>query len=125
MTCGKATLGPSSSGSVETTTPPAASMQRWHPRVGSRILCMQTAQDRMHARYPDDVGTTVQIRNLSDDVTRKLKAQAAAADLSLSEYLRRELTELAEQAKPSVVNLFPLQGPAKSREPAGDRPLLR
>jgi plasmid stability protein len=62
-----------------------------------RTSRMQNTPDRMHARYPDDVGTTVQIRNLSDDVTQKLKAHAAAAGLSLSEYLRRELTELAEQ----------------------------
>jgi plasmid stability protein len=58
---------------------------------------MQTAHHRMHSRYPDEVGTTVQIRNLSDEVTQKLKEQAAAAGLSLAEYLRRELTELAEQ----------------------------
>jgi plasmid stability protein len=51
----------------------------------------------MHANYPDDVGTTVQIRNLSEDVTQKLKAKAATAGLSLSEYLRRELTALADQ----------------------------
>jgi plasmid stability protein len=51
----------------------------------------------MQAEYPDEMGSTVQIRNLSDDVTRKLKAKAAAAGLSLSEYLRRELTELADQ----------------------------
>lgn len=58
---------------------------------------MQSAQSRMHASYPDDVGTTVQIRNLSEDVTQKLKAKAATAGLSLSEYLRRELTALADQ----------------------------
>jgi plasmid stability protein len=51
----------------------------------------------MHAEYSDDMGSTVQIRNLSDDVTQKLKAKAAAAGLSLSEYLRRELTALADQ----------------------------
>ncbi|WP_309709540.1 FitA-like ribbon-helix-helix domain-containing protein [Pseudolysinimonas sp.] len=43
------------------------------------------------------MGTTVQIRNLSDDVTQKLKAKAVAAGLSLSEYLRRELSALADQ----------------------------
>lgn len=51
----------------------------------------------MHAEYPGEMGTTVQIRNLSDDVTQKLKAKAAVAGLSLSEYLRRELTTLAAQ----------------------------
>ncbi len=58
---------------------------------------MQDPPMRMQEYYPDQMGTTVQIRNLSDDVTQKLKAQAAAAGLSLSEYLRRELTDLAEQ----------------------------
>jgi hypothetical protein len=51
----------------------------------------------MHAEYADEMGSTVQIRNLGDDVTQKLKAKAAAAGLSLSEYLRRELTVLADQ----------------------------
>lgn len=51
----------------------------------------------MRAEYPEEMGTTVQIRNLSDEVTEKLKSRAAAAGLSLSEYLRRELTTLAEQ----------------------------
>jgi plasmid stability protein len=51
----------------------------------------------MQAGYPESMGTTVQIRNLSDEVTQKLKAKAAAAGLSLSEYLRRELTELADE----------------------------
>ncbi len=58
---------------------------------------MHIPGSRMQTRYPDDVGTTVQIRNLSEDVTQKLKAKAATAGLSLSEYLRRELTALADQ----------------------------
>lgn len=61
------------------------------------IACMQNARSRMRAGYPDEMGTTVQIRNLSDEVTEKLKAKATAAGLSLSEYLRRELTTLADQ----------------------------
>lgn len=40
---------------------------------------------------------TVQIRNLDDDVTERLRTRAHRAGLSLSEYLRRQLTELAEQ----------------------------
>lgn len=58
---------------------------------------MHTSTSRMQFLYTDGMGTTVQIRNLSDDVTEKLKAKAAAAGLSLAEYLRRELTELADQ----------------------------
>jgi len=39
----------------------------------------------------------VQIRNMSDAMHRKLKARAAEAGLSLSEYLVRELRDSAEQ----------------------------
>ena len=58
---------------------------------------MQTSLLRMQAPYPEGMSTTVQIRNLSDDVAQKLKAKATAAGLSLSEYLRRELSDLAAQ----------------------------
>jgi plasmid stability protein len=39
----------------------------------------------------------VQIRNVPDAVHRKLKARAALMGMSLSEYLLRELTRLAER----------------------------
>lgn len=42
---------------------------------------------------------TVQIRNLDDDVTERLRARAQRQGLSLSEYLRRQLTDLAEQVE--------------------------
>lgn len=44
------------------------------------------------------MGVTVQIRNLDEAVTARLKARAGLEGLSLSEYLRRELTDLADQA---------------------------
>ena len=50
----------------------------------------------MQSEYAQEMGT-VQIRNVSDEVTQKHKAKAAAAGLSLSEYLRRELTALVDQ----------------------------
>ena len=37
------------------------------------------------------MAVTVQIRNVPDDVHRKLKARAALAGMSISEYLLREL----------------------------------
>lgn len=40
---------------------------------------------------------SVQIRDVPDDVHRVLRARAAAAGLSLSEFLRREITLVAEQ----------------------------
>ena len=58
---------------------------------------MHNPRSRMRSEYADEMATTVQIRNLSDEVTEKLKAKAVADGLSLSEYLRRELTDLAEQ----------------------------
>ena len=38
---------------------------------------------------------TVQVRDLDDDVQQQLRASAARAGMSLSAFLRRELTELA------------------------------
>jgi serine protease Do len=47
---------------------------------------------------------------------------ADSPGIRMLEEIQAVITELAEQAKPSVVNLFPLQGPGRSREPAGERP---
>jgi plasmid stability protein len=40
----------------------------------------------------------VQIRDVPDDVHRTLKVRAAAEGLSLSDYIKRDLEELAKQA---------------------------
>lgn len=40
----------------------------------------------------------IQIRNVPDDVHRILKVRAAAEGLSLSDYVKRDLEELATQA---------------------------
>lgn len=40
----------------------------------------------------------IQIRNVPDDVHRTLKTRAAAEGLSLSDYVKRDLEELATQA---------------------------
>ncbi|MCW3066673.1 MAG: hypothetical protein JWN32_3845 [Solirubrobacterales bacterium] len=42
----------------------------------------------------------IQVRNVPDDVHRTLKVRAAAAGLSLSDYIKRDLEEAA--ARPSV-----------------------
>jgi plasmid stability protein len=39
----------------------------------------------------------IQIRHVPEDVHRRLKERAAREGMSLSDYLRRELTELAQQ----------------------------
>jgi plasmid stability protein len=40
----------------------------------------------------------IQIRNVPDDVHRTLKTRAAAEGISLSDYVKRDLEELAQQA---------------------------
>jgi plasmid stability protein len=41
--------------------------------------------------------TMIQIRNVPDDVHRLLKSRAAEAGMTLSDYLKREIEELAAQ----------------------------
>jgi hypothetical protein len=45
------------------------------------------------------MGVTVQVRDLDPAVNDRLKAAAAAKGLSYSEYLRRELTRIAERLR--------------------------
>jgi serine protease Do len=45
-----------------------------------------------------------------------------SSGLRLLEKLQNVITDLAERVKPSVVNVVPLQGPGRSREPLRDRP---
>ena len=40
---------------------------------------------------------TIQIRNVPDDLNRKLKARAATAGMSLSDYLLQEIRRTAER----------------------------
>ena len=47
---------------------------------------------------------TIQIRNVPDDVHRTLRARAAAAGQSLSDYLLGELTRVAE--RPPVADVL-------------------
>ena len=45
------------------------------------------------------MGVTVQVRDLDPAVNERLKGAAAAKGLSYSEYLRRELTRIAEKLR--------------------------
>lgn len=47
--------------------------------------------------YTKRMSTMIQIRNVPSDLHRKLKARAALAGMSLSEYLLREVRSVAEQ----------------------------
>lgn len=71
--------------------------------------------------------TMLQIRNVPDEIHRKLKARAALAGLSLSDYVRQELERLAkrptraellrrmEQREPTRPDRSPAQGRATDR----------
>jgi plasmid stability protein len=53
----------------------------------------------MHAglSYTAGMGRNIQIRDVPDEVHRKLATRAASAGLSLTAYLRAELTRVAER----------------------------
>ena len=55
-----------------------------------------------------DVGRSIQIRNVPDSVHRTLRARAAAAGLSLSDYLLSEITRVAE--RPPVADVLARAG---------------
>jgi len=48
-------------------------------------------------KYAKNMPTMIQIRNVPDELHRKLKARAALAGMSLSDYLLRELRWLLER----------------------------
>jgi antitoxin FitA len=54
----------------------------------------------MSATWPNvrHMPKMIQIRNVPDDVHRTLKVRAAAEGISLSDYIKRDLEELAKQA---------------------------
>ena len=59
----------------------------------------------------------IQVRDLPDDVHRRLKAQAGLAGQSLNEYLRERLTEVARQTTPAemlarIASREPYAGPS-------------
>jgi hypothetical protein len=55
----------------------------------------------------------VQIRNVPDDAVATIKRRAAAAGLSMSEYLRREVIALAE--RPTLAEFFDRVPPIPSQ----------
>lgn len=61
----------------------------------------------------------VQIRDVPDDVHARLKARAALAGVSLSEYVRGELARIAARPTPEeLVARIHARGPADLGEPA-------
>ena len=49
------------------------------------------------------MSTMIQLRHVPEDLHRKLKARAALAGMSLSDYLLREIRDIAE--RPSIAEL--------------------
>lgn len=49
------------------------------------------------------MAVTVQIRNVPDDLHRKLKARAALAGMSISEYLLREIERSFDRPTPEEI----------------------
>jgi plasmid stability protein len=63
----------------------------------------------------------IQIRNVPDDLHRKLKGRAAMLGMSLSDYLLAEIKRAAE--RPTIVELqerLRQRGPVSLREPVVD-----
>ena len=52
---------------------------------------------RRACNYAQRMATMVQIRNVPDELHRKLKARAALAGMSISEYLLREIERSLER----------------------------
>jgi len=48
-------------------------------------------------KYAENMATMIQVRHVPDALHRKLKARAATAGLSLSDYLLREIKQIAER----------------------------
>jgi plasmid stability protein len=53
--------------------------------------------------YVGRMATMIQQRHVPDDLHRKLKARAALAGMSLSEYLLREIRDIAD--RPTIAEL--------------------
>jgi len=64
-------------------------VSRTYPSIAG---CMWDA-----CKYTDHMAKMVQIRNVPDAVHRQIKARAALAGMSLSEYLLREIREILER----------------------------
>lgn len=59
--------------------------------------CMQICPDCMHATKMNAMGATVQVRDLDEGVQERLRLAAEREGMSLSAFLRRELTRLVDQ----------------------------
>lgn len=79
-------------------------------------------QSACASRYPCGVAKTVQIREVDEHTYATLRQRAAAAGLSLSQYLRRELDHLA--SVPSTADWLAQTDRWRERYRGIDRDLL-
>lgn len=61
----------------------------------SQILAPNMSGTRVNVRH---MSKMIQIRNVPDEVHRALKVRAMEEGISLSDYIKRDLEELAQQA---------------------------
>jgi antitoxin FitA len=74
----------------------------------------------MHARYADCM-STLQIRDVPEDVKKVLKVRAAKAGQSLSEYALAQLRQLTEQPTPEELwERIKTRGSVETTTPAED-----
>lgn len=71
------------------------SVQRDGFRVSKRPFDM-----RFTCEYSSHMSVMVQVRNVPDEIHRKLKSRAALAGMSISEYLLREIERSLERPTP-------------------------
>lgn len=64
------------------------------------------------------MGTSIQIRNVPDEVHRTLRGRAAAAGLSLSDYLLADITRLAE--RPPIAEVLERAGARSGGVPVSE-----
>ncbi|MGL5927462.1 MAG: FitA-like ribbon-helix-helix domain-containing protein [Dermatophilaceae bacterium] len=65
--------------------------------------------------------TAIQIRNVPDEVSRRLKAQAAGRGQSLSDYLLDEISRIAGQPTlGEVIDRIRARGPVRDLPPVAD-----
>jgi plasmid stability protein len=70
-------------------------------------------------KYVEDMPKMIQLRHVPDRVHRKLKVRAALQGVSLSDYLVREVTEIAEQPTlDELLERLAAREPVKLRERA-------
>ncbi len=59
---------------------------------------------RRTCAHAGSMSATIQIRNVPDELHRELKSRAALAGMSLSDYLRHEVRQIAE--RPTIEELL-------------------